>query len=503
MEISDSDKALLWKTGRLRFKLHAGQRELHDHYRKWEKHTYDMRKREEKLPGKLPRVYVADCSRRFGKDFFGVLARIEDAIQRPGSVLTYGTAFQKDIVDIVIPLFEQITGDCPSSMRPSFRGASQNRPAGFFFPNKSFIKLVGVDKDPDGLRGRFSDGITLSEAGFVDHLKDVIVDILMPQLQGRLHATIMLNSTPPKIPGHAYDDLFCPDAIERDAYFMRTIEDNPLLSDAEREEFIEAAGGRGAETCDREYFCKRIRSETRVVLPEFNPEIHVRASKEPEFALGFTVVDAGIKDMTAVLCGWYDFERAKLVIRKDWAKAGANTDEVLAALRVTEAHAFGNLKYWAGSEFKANPFMRYSDTDLRLITDLNQLHGLKIGTVEKSDAEAALQALRTGLRREKIEIHPECKVTISHATNAVWDKSRSSYERSELFGHFDAVDCLKYMNRMANRTTNPYPPKGITLQSVTTLDNIFHRPEDLKTRRTALDTMKEILPKGWRVRGRR
>lgn len=503
MEPSAADKALLWKSGRLSYLLHSGQREIHEHYRAWEKSGYELRKREEKLPGRFPRVYVADCSRRWGKDFWGITQRIEDAIRRPNSVLTYATAFKSDISSIVLPLFEQITQDCPTSLRPVFRTSYQGTEAGFYFPNKSVIKLVGIDKNVDGLRGRFSDGVTISEAGFVDYLRDAVITVLMPQLQGRLQATIILNSTPPKIPGTAYDDLFCPDAQERGAYFMRTIMDNPRLSQAERDEFIEAAGGLESEDCQREYFVKRIRSETRVVLPEFNPDIHVKASPTPEFALGFTVVDAGIKDMTAVLCGWYDFERAKLVVRKDWAKAGANTDEVLGALRVTEAQAFGALKFWGGSTFKANPFMRYSDTDLRLITDLNQLHGLKIGTVEKSDAEAALQALRTGLRREKIEVHPEATVTISHCTNAVWDKSRSSYERSEQFGHFDAVDCLKYMHRMCNRTMNPFPPKGITLQNETSLDNIFHRPSDLKTSRTALDAMREILPRGWKVRGRR
>jgi hypothetical protein len=500
MSLSASDAALLWRSGRLRYKLHAGQREGYDAYRSWEKSSLEARKRGEILLGLYPRVFVFDCARRFGKDFLGLLIRIEDALQRPGSIVTYATAFGKDITDIVIPLVEKITEDCPASLKPYYKASSQDSPAGFYFKNKSIIKLVGIDKNPEGLRGRHSDGITISEAGFIDNLKHAVVSVLLPQLQGRLHATIFFNSTPPVIPGHAYDDIFVPDAIDRGAYIRRTIEDNPMLSDAERQEFILAAGGRGAEVCEREYFVQRIRSETRVVVPEFSVERHVIASPEPEYALGFTSIDPGISDICAVLCGYYDFDRAKLVIRRDWGKAGAATNVVVDNLRKIEAQTFGNLWYWNSSKFVENPFLRVSDTDSRLITDLNAIHGLRIAAADKTAAEAALHQVRNGFQQDRIEIHPDCKLTIDHLQNGVWNKSRTSYERSDVFGHFDAIDSLKYMLRHVNKTTNPNPPKGVKLREKVSADDIFSRPEHFRSQSRLLEGLQDMLPKGWKVK---
>lgn len=497
---SNADIALLWKAGRLRYKLHAGQREGYDMYREWERDTLAARKRGEKLTGLYPRIFIFDCARRFGKDFLGLLLRIEDALQRPGSILTYATAFGKDITDIVIPLVEKITEDAPVALRPVYKASSQDSPAGYYFKNKSIIKLVGIDKNPEGLRGRGSDGVTISEAGFVDHLQHSIVSVLVPQLQGRLHATIVFNSTPPVIPGHAYDDLFCPDAIDRNAYIRRTIEDNPLLSESEREEFIAAAGGRGNEVCEREYFVQRIRSETRVIIPEFNVEKHVRASPPPEFALGFTAIDPGISDICAVVVGYYDFERAKLVIRKDWGKAGAATNVVVDNLRQIEAQAFGNLWYWNTNKFAPNPFLRVSDTDARLITDLNSIHGLKIAAADKTAAEAALHQLRNGFQRDLIEVHPDCKMLIDHLQNGVWNKNRTSYERNEKFGHFDGIDALKYMYRHLNKVQNPNPPKGVRLKEKVSADNIFSRPEHFRSPSRLVSALQEVLPRGWKTR---
>lgn len=498
--ISAKDAAILWGAGKLRYKLHAGQREAYDQYRNWELKCFEARKRQEILPGLYPRVFIFDCARRFGKDYLGLVLRIEDALRRPGSVLTYATAFGKDITDIVIPLVEKIIEDCPSSLKPLYKSSSQDSPAGFYFKNKSIIKLVGIDKNPEGLRGRFSDGLSISEAGFVDHLKHSVVSVLLPQLQGRLHATIVFNSTPPVIPGHAYDDLFCPDAIDRHAYVRRTIEDNPMLSEAERQEFILAAGGRGSEVCEREYFVQRIRSETRVIVPEFKVERHVVASPKPKYALGFTAIDPGISDICAVLCGYYDFERAKLVITKDWGKAGAATNVVVDNLRQAEHQAFGDLWYWSGTRFNQNPFLRVSDTDARLITDLNSIHGLKISAADKTAAEAALHQLRNAFQRDLIEIHPDCKMTIEHLQNGVWNKSRTSYERSDIFGHFDAIDALKYMYRHLNKVQNPIPPAGVTLRETVSMDNIFSRPEHFRSQSKVMSALNEVLPRGWKVK---
>ncbi len=486
---------VLWRAGRLSWKLHAGQREAYDKYRAWEKACFEARLRKERLPGKFPRIFLADCSRRFGKDYLGILIRVEDALRKPKQMLTYATSFGKDISAIVIPLIESICEDCPPEIKPNFKRSDQGAEGGYYFKNGSVIKLVGIDRNPDGLRGRYSDGITVSEAGFVDALEYSIKSVIMPQLQGRLHATIMLNSTPPTNPGTWYDDVITPDCRDNKRYVLKTIMDNPLLSEAERDEFIEAAGGRDSENCRREYFCERIRSVDRVVLPEFDELVHVVDREAPEWALGITVIDPAVRDICAVATGWWDFERSVLYFRRCWGERGANTAAVASALKTIEAQTFANCKYWNGRAIVENPHLRFSDTEARLILDLNSLHDIKIAGADKDGAEAALNQLRVGLQKKQIELHSDCSHMIQHMKNAVWNKQRTSYERNEVYGHFDFVDVAKYAWRHTCRTTNPVPPKGhLYLHNKTSMELMFMKPADFKSERKAVAAMQSVMP---------
>jgi hypothetical protein len=239
-----------------------------------------------------------------------------------------------------------------------------------------------------------------------------------------------------------------------------------------------------------------------VVVPEFDIDRHVKASPEPAYALGYTVIDPAVRDICAVQCLYYDFERARLVVRRDWGKTSANTNEVVAAIREMEGQVFSTLPYWDGSKVLPNPYQRYSDVEARLILDLNSTHGLKIGGADKDGAEAALHSLRNAFQLDKIEIHPDAKQTIQHLSNAVWNKGRTSYERSDLYGHFDQVDVLKYAWRHANKTMNPTPPRGHFMR-MENPDNVWVRPDLLHTKRRLADKLAEILPKGRWNRGKR
>lgn len=494
------DANILWRAGKLKYKLHKGQQEIYDQFRAWEEASFQAREKGIILEGLYPRVYVMDCARRFGKDVLGIDISLENCLREPGGVFTYACAFQKDIQEIVLPLFHQIVQDCPAYIRPVFRTAHQGQSAAIHFHNKAILRLVGIDRNPDGLRGRYSNGVFISEAGFTDSLKDVIVSILMPQLQGRPKATIVLNSTPPVIPGHPYDDLFVPDAQKRRAYALRTIDDNPLLSDSEREEFIMAAGGRESETCQREYFCKRVRSETRVVIPEFDEGRHVVASPLPSYAHCYTVLDPAIQDLCAIAFAYFDFERAKLVVRGDWAKRNANTNEVAKVIREREDFLWSGLKYWDSDRFKPNPFQRFSDIDARLIADLNSIHDMKVGPVAKDDKLAQIHSLRNAFQMGKIEIHPECEATIDHLLKAVWNKTRTSYERTDVHGHFDLVDVLIYLWRSFNRNLNPFPPAGVELtKHLPNLDNIHFKPNHLKSSNSLAEKARSLFRPRWNV----
>lgn len=496
-EQANADLAVLWRLGRLEFLLHSDQKRVYRHYRAWETRAIETRKAGLKLAGTYPRVYTFKCSRRWGKDYLSLLVRIEDGLRKKKQILTYATAYAKDISSILLPLFEQLTATCPPDLKPIFRLSYQGVEAGLYFKNGSVIRLVGIDSNINGLRGRWSDGVTISEASFVDHLQEAVVTILTPQLQGRPSATIMLNSTPSKKPGHAFMQNFVPDCEENERFAKATILDNPLLSDAEKEEFIEAAGGRESEECRREYFVENIRSESTVVLPEFNPILHVAALPRPKYAVGYTIVDPGIRDHTAILCCYYDFERAQLVVCADWSKPGANTLEVATALKEVEARAFAGLNFWRDTKFVANPLSRYSDTDARVIADLNTLYDVRIGPVDKTESEAALNRLRAALSQRQIVIHPDAKATIAHCENGIWNAGRTSYERSTVFGHFDLLDCLKYANRMVSRIHNPNPPRGVELRDSLSLEkqgDLHSFPHHFKSSNSVLNKLNQLAP---------
>lgn len=497
--------AILWRNGRLRYKLHAGQRKAYDRYREWEKESAEARKRGDKPIGIWQRVFLLNCSRRFGKDYLCILIRVEDCIRNPKSLYSYGTAHAKDIASIVLPILEAICEDAPESCKPVFRQSYQGVESGFYFPNGSVLRLVGIDVNADALRGRYSHGMTISEASYVSQLKYVVTTVIMPQFMGYPNATIILNSTPSEEPAHPYKTEFIPDAIIRGAYMKFTIFDNARMPDAEREEYIRTAGGLDSELCRREYLCEDIRSATRTVVPEFNLAKHAVASPRPQYALGFTVVDPGVRDLCAVLCAWYDFERAKIVIASDWSARNANTAQVAAAIRDCEKRAFSGMKYWRDTTFHENPFQRFSDTDARLILDLNTQHGLKIGAADKVGAEAALNALRTAFQRDEIEILPEATGTILHIEGAIWNKNRTDYERSETLGHVDLLSCAIYLNRHVNKFENPNPPLAIQLQLQrgVKLENMYYEDRYLRTGNSLLAKAKQLLPTGrFRAKGR-
>lgn len=504
MPISASDNALLWRSGRLRHLLHAGQRTAYDKITAWETACSEARRTETQLAGLYPRVFYLDCSRRFGKDFLSVVLCIEKAIRRPKSVYSYGTAFQKDISSIVIPLIEKICETCPQQYKPVYRSSHQNAESGYYFPNGSIIKLIGIERNPDAtLRGRFSDGIFLSEAAFIDRLDYILRSVISPMFLGRPWANVLINSTPPIDPGHDIDALVLGDAVNRGAYHQATIYDNAMLSAYEVEDAFRDAGGKDSPTAQRELLCKRVRIADHVVIPEFDLDHHVKAFDLPKFGYGYTVIDPGVRDMCAVTCLVNDFERGKLLVVSDWAKAGANTIEVAGAVRRCEAEAFNGLKMWTGTKFQENPFQRWSDTDARIILDLNTQYGIKVGPADKDGAEAALHALRTAFLQDFIEIHPRCKTTISHVQNAVWNKQRTSYEKSPTYGHFDTLDCVKYGWRHVNRQLNPNPPRGVNMLKAGSPDDIYFHEGHLKTKRTAVDALNSVLPRGWKVRGRK
>ncbi len=482
-----ADTALMWSRGKLRYKLHSDQRMVYDKFVAWREKCIAARAAGKELPGEFSRIWITDCARRYGKDWFGLTIMVEQAIRQPGANLLYATALQKDIGDVVLPLFNEMTKDCPYHLQGVYKESFRGQAQGIYFPNGSAIKLVGIDLHPDRLRGRGSDSMCVSEAAFCSDLDKTVESVLMPQFLGRPHAVMIMNSTPPEVGAHPWDEIFVPDAKDRGAYVMRTIWDAPQYPDAEKREMLKMReDGTIPDRQRREYLCERIRENTKVVIPEFDKKVHVRDFEIPEYAHAYTVIDPAVQDLCAInFCVW-DFVNNRLLIVDEFTKRNANTNELVDVIREKELKLWNQsekpLRFWSGKEMKTNPFSRVSDVDLRMIQDMCTIHGMKVVPSAKDDKDAAVHALRNAFQQDRIWIHPRCENTIEHCLAATWNKSRSSYNRSDRHGHFDHVDALVYIWRHVSKSLNPYPPTSfVTLMKTQNRDNLQYNPEKLKT----------------------
>lgn len=495
-ELSDDELIVTaWRAGDLSWILLDHQVPWYEKFRRWE------RRDPAKEPGQYTRIANMDFGKRVGKTSGRITARMEDAIRapeilgRPG-FYRYVTAFQKDIDEIVGQLLPILLETCPLELRPRWKGAGPGRPGGLYFSNGSIIAMAGLDKHPDALRGRASDGDDVSEAAFIRGLKYTIKNVLYHSYQQRPHARMYLESSAPKEVDSEYDEIFVADAKARSCtscanggradmceapnhdcpYQYATIDDNTALSDEEREEFIRAAGGRDDPECQREYFNIRGRDEKRALVPEFVPERHVVDFPIPEWHVGFVGADSGMRDLMALVFGVSLFEMGgKLGIVADWTGANAATAEVAEVCKTTEKELWADVPRWDGRRILppgSQPYRRVCDTDARLIHDLSVTHGLTFEAARKVadgarprdlPSEAGLHALRDAFRRDLILVHPRCQRLIAHLTSGRWNDNRTDWHRHEIHGHFDLVAALLYLWRVfeQERNFNPVPPPEV------------------------------------------
>jgi hypothetical protein len=462
--VTEEEREILWRAGQLFWLLHGDQADAYRRYRAWEIRA------DRSTTGLYKRLWVFDCGRRWGKDWECIVIKLEDCLRRPGSVHTYATAFAKDITEIVIPLMRQILATCPEDIRPVYRTTRMGETNGFYFPTGSVLKLVGIDKNPDGLRGRGSDGVVVTEAGYVSKLEETVASVIYPQFQGRPHARLILQSTAPATPNHAYDKVFLSDAKLREAWCFRTIDDNPMLDAEEREHFIAAAGGRDHPRCRREYFGERVRDPSSALVPEFDPRKHVvQTIPSPEWAATYVGADPGMADLCGIVWAFWDPVRAKLCVQRAWAERNRGTKHVAGVWLDTERELwapngqFPGTRWWDGTGIRLAPYGRVSDTDLRLLSDLQSEHGINISKADKrDDKEASMYFLRDWFANDKIEIAADgASLLVEHLLEGKWNKNRTDYDRSEQYGHFDLVDALRYLVRHVDRAHNPRPPEWV------------------------------------------
>jgi hypothetical protein len=432
-------KAALWLRGELSWKLRDYQLPLYDQLKKFLANPKGLK-------------FVMNVARRFGKSHINVLIALEYGLQKPNSLIRFACPTQKALKKIILPILNDILSDCPESVKPRWlvqEGVLR-------FHNGSELHLAGADSgNAERLRGQKSDLNVVDEAGFVDDLDYLVRSILVPQTMTTGGKTILI-STPPSSPAHAFVEM----AIEAESdgfYIKKTLYDNKSLTKDLIDLYAKEAGGYESSTFKREYLCEFVTDEALQIIPEWDDKF-VQDSNKPrffEYYHGYTALDLGFKDKTALIFGYYDFEKAALIIEDEAEILGQQVTSQKIAEVTKEKE-----KLLLGTRL---PYRRISDnSDPIVLNDMGTNHDVHFMATGKDSLEAMLNKVRTFVQQGRLIINPRCEMLIGCLKYGVFvSKENRTFARSSVYGHYDHLAALVYLIRNLDEVTNPVPKAAV------------------------------------------
>lgn len=433
-----------WYRGRLNYKLRSYQKTIED------KHNQVIANK-----GMLD---VYNCARRWGKTSWAIKKAIE-VVRNPAikkARVKYGSAFLTDLEEITIPLFQGHLEDCPHALKPKWISSKKK----FVFPTlyggkytfdkPAEIKLVGLDKNPDGIRGGYADWILIEEAGYVSRLGYLYSSVLMPMTIKRDNALITMIGTPADTPSHDFHTM-SQKAMLEDAYLEQDIYTNTYLTPEEIERIHQECLSESDWL--REFMCQWVIDEQRAIIPEFNSTNIKKVERDENFKYyhKYEIMDLGVKrDKTVCLFGYRDFKRAKTVITHECTMTGPSmtTQKLADLIKITQTKAFDTHPVYLRKGDSDNPL---------LLQDLTAVFNLPFSATDKESLHAMVNQLRIHI--DEYEIDPDCKETIGCLRTALWNHNRDKFDHSDVYGHFDALAALVYFERNVDKLTNPIPAK--------------------------------------------
>lgn len=448
----------LWVRGNLNYKLHAGQLLI-----------------QERVTLNKNQLFVGEIARQFGKSYWLVVVAISMCLQKKRARVKYATAFLTDLEEFILPAFETILEDCPEELRPRWLSHKSK----FVFKNGSEIKLVGLDRKPNGLRGNVPDLIILDEAGFMSRLDYIYRSVIIPATTHRPDCRILAFSTPPDTPAHEFLD-YVQKAEYEGGYLKLTIYDNPMVDTTTIARLMKESGGADSTTWRREYLCEHITDANLAIISDWKENFVQEVPRDEfyPFYHKYVNMDLGVHDQTAATFGYWDFTKAKYIIEDEFAASGPslNTNVIQAMVKCKELNLWTDksfkfeddekpsdqeidavTKLW--SENEPRPHLRVSDNNNPLLLqDLSIIHKIHFIPTDKGRLSEMVNATKLLVRDEGLIVHPRCKQTKGSLKYGVWDKHRREFAKSKVYGHFDALAAIIYGVRNLDRVTNPIPP---------------------------------------------
>ena len=439
----------LWESGNLYWKLKGKQKDIYKHFSENE-------------------LDIIPCliSRRFGKTYTMCVLALETCLKIPNAVVKYVCPTSKMVINVMYPTVRDLIVDCPEDIKPVWYPSEKK----WKFKNGSEIQVAGTEGGAyDSIRGGYSHLAICDEAAFSSDLETVVFNVLAPTTD-TTEGKIYLATTPnDKNPNHDFHEFFITPYEASGQLLKMTWEDSPMIDEARRVKILARYPGGMKNTKFRcEYLCEIPDTTESTVIPEFSDkqESIVKEVNIPEYCDFYTSMDLGFKDLTIALFGYYDFNKAALVILDEYVINGPDmTTNVLdKQIRLKEKLHF---RTSLGDE---DAYMRVMDNNnLMLVSELSKDYGLLFVPTRKDKKEAAIDKVRMWIEQERIIIHPRCKNLIYHTKNAQWGTTRagtytgkfSNLKGNDSVGllpsHADALDALIYMVRNIHEHRNPYP----------------------------------------------
>jgi len=386
--------------------------------------------------------------RRYGKSVF-CFGTVDDFCrQTPNARVLYLSKTSENLKEILDQSSAAILATCPEHLKPDYLKKDQK----YVYPNNAEIRFKGMDKSgADVIRGVTADLIVLDEFCFMEDVSNLIDNVLMPMLIER-GGRMLLASTPPMAPGHESIDYIqrC-EAAGR--FVKKTIYECPRWNEKQLKMFEEEAGGAESDTFRREYLCEIITDRNRAIFPACT-EAHIKhvavACEKPTHYSPdhYISIDPGGRDNTGILFAYWDYDEATLVVEHEAVLESSSTEDIVKAVDDVLKGPWEGIK----------PHKIIMDNNnLILVKDMQKLHGLSVKATKKDKKEAQVNNTNLMLAHKQIKINPRCKQLIQQCRFGIWNKTRTSFERTNALSHCDALDALVYLVRNISRSKNPYP----------------------------------------------
>lgn len=470
-----------WARGDLRFLLHDDQLSVYRQVME----TDDER-------------FALEIARKWGKTWMLCALMLEPCLQEPETRTVLGGPSLKHLEEFIHPVMREISAFAAPGMAPVWKDKASH----YYFPhNRSWVHIFAADDMNKAVKGRGPKTARcgFDEAAFSPVLKYVLDEVFRPALlleTERKRLTI-LSSTPAEEPDHEFTRI-CEVEEAAGNYAHRTIDDNPMLTAADKEKFLrENARQAGvpyelylaSDSCRREYFAERVINKTLLGVPEWSDvKLELRAKslaiaallkgKRPKLFRGHGVVDFGGNDPHAGLWGYWHLEHGLVLeddlLLKNDERSGQLAEELkkveealykhelagfdvwdgtLAALTAENVAGYfgGNVPHWLKKEIdksaRPQPYLRLCDHDLELARHLHDV-GYAVVPVRKAQTKQLMvQDFRNFVAGGHLVLPVELADTDRHLRVTTWEN-----EKREAWGHKggehgDLLDCAIYMVR--------------------------------------------------------